>query len=511
MPPPGRWKTPSAPCARGASVFPLAKAGFRGYPAPMSRRAVALAFLLYPSFAAARETARVVEAPNLGAGVPSISAPSLNLSLTPALKTGSAALQLQLRPGLAYIAAPQQLTALPQSEIFTAQPFAMLAQEPEAGQRDEDFEAGAANARRLFDGLATKAERLENLALPVRGAPVLQSYRKTLDAAKEEGYTPARTHDVIAAAEAVFKGMGVLTERIQSKDEPGLRIAAKRGVSELNDLAADVLASMGTRLEYLPAVTSGSTALYMLRTNRVALAPLDSPDFYLALLHELRHAWYASLLDKGDVRLFHFHMYARPGMRIAPKARWYSEYMTFEELSTYPKTLKHMTAELKRASPETREAFRKSAKNRVRQYAELLQSAEYLGWMLKRLEKRMPDLLERMDAADYKKVQIRRSPDVDWFELPLPQGSFFAPAPKREKRNVIGWKTRRGAFDEAAARIALAGRLIAEMSEDVAPWVVAFDEAVDDGDWAKADALAGKMVARAAAAEKAWAAAQPKS
>lgn len=450
------------------------------------RPSAALLGLLLPALSSARD---------LGVEVPA--APRVQVQNVPALQLPVAPQALSGPSLRAPVKAdvqtaqvlPAALPALPAAAVpaaRSAQAFTAAAAD-ESKQAESGGETGWLDGAKLFDKALSDDSALE--------AAVQRS-----DAAgwKDRGAAAAD------AALAMLTAQGVKAERRTytsfGRTYEGVRVAAVPGASELNDLAVDLDKQLGATVDYVPARTSDSTAAYDAKANSLLVAGFDRPDFFLALLHEARHAWYSAQLRRGVVRLFHLQALARRGLKLAPKAQVYASYLSFEELSTYPKTLKHMAAEIARATGEKCAYLEGKARSRAYHMMDILRTAERLGRLLDRAE------LRRMSKKEVEASAFPSIPGVDWFEADLGPSSFYLPVLERETK-LLGFTRRGGSKAEAKRHLELRQRLIAQLIERMVQPAIDYTEAANAGDWAKASKKADALIRASKDAEDAWLAA----
>jgi len=182
------------------------------------------------------------------------------------------------------------------------------------------------------------------------------------------------------------------------------------------------------------------------------------------LLHEARHAYYGALLAKGEVRLFHSAVLARPGRKVSPYANAYANYISLEELSTFPKTLKHLLSALRDAEPGVAARLKDVAASRIYQYAEFLGTTLHLVGQIEALDGRGNLKLRRLDPAEADRVGLDALSGGAYYALELPQAVFYMPFETGESRTWLQRKL--GAQDQTALdSLRLKARLLKELCE----------------------------------------------
>lgn len=295
-------------------------------------------------------------------------------------------------------------------------------------------------------------------------APVAEAVplHDAIEQANETNWTDEKP--VIAAAASVLKDNGIESDEVAVNSAAGLfdglRIRPDMEGPRLNKMAYHMQNKLGTTLDYVPKRTAkaGGTAAHNEHENRILLPRFDSPEFYPAVLHEMRHAWFSSLKKKGDLRLYHLQAVALNGGSIVPGAMYYTHYMSWEELSNYPKTLRHLTSA----------RLRGPALDRYWQLLDIFRSAATLS---EQILKYRPTVRK---TADGMRADVGRV-------------TFFIPEGKDPKREL-----------ELRAKLTL------KLVDESVPWLTKYREAVGREDWEAASAAAGKLVALAAEADKAW-------
>lgn len=370
--------------------------------------AAASAFLLAARPALAQ---RVVEAPvapvprpALPAGVAPV--PGLSPSLTPSLSLPAAlpsakpsALALPAaEPAKAMVAAAAvpapaaEARALPAAgaaalpEALRASAQAMAEAAPD-GLEALDDEALIGLTKRLAGeeaGGAVPGDYLRSdKPFAFQPGPAEAYRRAKLDAAFS--LTHERAAAIVAAARDLAAGAGIAAEAFE-RPAPGggthhaLKVLPEKDGSPLNALAWALEKGHGVTMVYVPERTRGAAAAFNGAEKALFLPDFDREESYEAVLHEARHAFFATLLSRGIVSPFHSAVVAYEGMSVARGAETYTRYLSFEELSTYPKTLKHLSAALRRAPNPAKLALLRSFASH---YADILRSARYNAALLR--------------------------------------------------------------------------------------------------------------------------------
>jgi len=463
--------------------------------------------LAAPASALTREA--VVDAPVLKSQVQPTLLPSLVVPVTPTLAPAvvpaleisatEAGVQSNLAPSKEVPALPRPL-AQPE-----AQAFASDAVPGSVPTLDAGWQFGA----EMFDK-----------ALDRSPAPVSDFMAKT-------EFTPAARHYALAVREAGWSGwagqgaavsdaaFALLTEkgvkaarRSYEAGGEGVAIAPEKGFSPLNDLAYELKKSYGTSVDFVPERTAGMAAAYNSRENRLLLAGLERPDFFLAMLHEARHAWYAARLRQGKISLFHAAIIAKPGLAIAPDAMAYTNYLSFEELVNHVKTLKHMVTERAKASGEAKDFLEEKTVSRAYQFIDVLRSAAYIENLLGNMDARKKLDIHRLTPAETVSAGLDVVVGVDYFSQDLPRGTVYWPVLKREWKEYGFLAQNKGRKDEALASLRLRHRLVEGLVAASVDPAKDYLEAVKAKDWSAASRAADKLITEARKAETAWTAEQ---
>jgi hypothetical protein len=271
--------------------------------------------------------------------------------------------------------------------------------------------------------------------------------------------------------------------------EGGLRIEPVKGVSALNDLAFELKRSLGADMDYVPERTRGANGSFNGRERRLFVGGFDKPDLLISILHELRHAWYSAQLKRGKIRLFHLQLLARRGGRVSPYATGYVRYVSLEELSTFPKTLKHTITELLKMEGEPREYLEGQAGARAYQLYELLQTASYAAYQLSGTSRWD---LARVKPEEAAAIGLDPVEGLEYMRAGLPASDAYVPFPAGTSRR------------QAAASLRRQTALVSALSLKLAPLVEDYLKAARAKDWRAASAAADRMIAGVRDAEAQW-------
>lgn len=289
-------------------------------------------------------------------------------------------------------------------------------------------------------------------------------YRQALDlAASERWASQPQEKAVVQAAAAVLEQGGNASDEIVSETAAGrfdgLRVRPDAQGERLGKLAAGAKAKLHADFDYLPARTGrmGATASFNEHESRVLLPRFDSPEFYPGVLHETRHAWFSELKRRGDIRLFHLQAVALRGA-VSPGAMYYTGTLSWEELSNYPKTMRHLISA----------RLRGPALDRYWQLLDVMRSAGHLSEQILRYRPRLRQTVDGLRA------------DIGAVALIVP--------PSRD----------------ADALLRLRAELALELIERSLPQLQALKAALDGEDWSAAGAAADKLVRFASEADAAF-------
>lgn len=482
---------------------------FRGYPIGVNPLVPALACLLAPAFAEPREVTPE-HAPTAPVIQPAI-LPALSMPMAPLVApTIETPLQAAAAPVIPIETLAQPQSAVPALPSTALMPNAInpvgtaekaVSPETSAAAADVDWFAGA----QMFDkALDRGAAPVSTFILKGEGTPAALKYAGLVRDAGWNGWK-GKGGEVSDAALAVLVERGVKAVRLKfPSGHEGLQVAAEKGISPVNDLAYELKKSLGTTLDFMPERTAGAAAAFSSRENRLLMAGIERPDFFLALLHEARHAWFAALLREGKISLFHTAVVAKFRHSIAPNAQSYTDYMSFEELSNHAKTLKHMVTERAKMTGEAAAFMEEKVGTRAYQYADLLRSAQYLEAQIINLDRSKKLDLTRLSAEQAYNAGMDRVDGIDWFALDLPRGTMYFPVLQRETTNFFGVKSKKAPKEDALAALRLRMKLVGALVEQSVEPTKAYMDAIKIKDWAAAGSAADKLIKIAAQAERAW-------
>ena len=456
-------------------------------------------------------------APSLVASPLTLSAPAPVLSAVAAVPAAPAALAAPAPPlalALPAAAAPVEMAPLksaPAASGIEIKPRSS----PAAGTAGASIDAAVdwTSGARLFDNFlgegdasaapapavaAVKAAPLSAWSARAARSPQAEAYASAVNKASAAGWS-GRAGPVLDAAETLLTAQGVKFERAPDS----LRIAAERGVSPLNDLAFDVRRTLGADVAYVPERTRDAAAAFNGKQKLLMVANFDRPDFFIAAIHEARHAWYSALLRRGDIRLFHLQAVARPGRSVAPGAEVYARYLSLEEVSNFPKTLKHMLTEQSKLKGDAAKYLADRTTTRARQFVDILRSSAYIAAQIEGLDRKGLLKPRRMTPAEVAATDLEPSEAVDYFALELSNQTLYVPVLKRETRR-FGLKVVRGSVDEARAALRRRAKLLGGLVESAAPAAGGYLAAARAGDLAAAGAAADRLIAEVRKAEGEW-------
>jgi len=472
----------------------------------------------------------------IGSAGGAVVAPLSGVSLAPALTVSGLTAAPAFSPALAP-AAPVPLAApavpaalaLPAAAVpaaaaapaaLPAAPRAAGAGSNEASGRDEDVSSWQDGAR-LFDNRldesgassdpgapvpAANAAPLSAWAAAVGRSPHAAEYAAAVRRASAAGWNSGAP-EALDAAERLLSAQGVKSERIQvptgSAALAGLRIVSERGHSPLNDLAYDVSRTLGAETVYVPERTRDSAAAFNGKQKLLMVANFDRPDFFLAALHEARHAWYSALLRRGDIRLFHLQAVAKPGRSVAPGAETYASYLSLEEVSTFPKTLKHMVTEQAKLGGDAARYLADRTATRAWQFLDILRSAASIAEQIQALDRKGRLEPRRMTDKEVAAMDLKESEAVDYFALDLWNQTLYVPVLRRQTRR-FGVRRFRGSEKEAREALRLRAKLLLELAGSAAPATEEYLAAVRSGNLAGAGAAADRLIAAVRRSENAF-------
>ncbi len=335
----------------------------------------------------------------------------------------------------------------------------------------------------VFDG----GEAAGGLLQPGWGKPFgtaeTQHYGDALLAASNGGETEEAV--LVDAGAELFASAGILVRRktfeIGMKSFAGFEVVPQRGGSKLNDIAFRMKKVLGASMDYVPGRTGGASAMFNSEERRLYLPSPGDVDAYPALLHEARHAFYSSLIRGGKTRLFHVSILAVGRHVVAPNALSYTKYISLEELTTFPKTLRHLVMlARKEKNPGTRALLLAKLKTRLWQYHDVLESAGYnmrsvIGWRDSGKLEAMPLEEDSVRARDLGGAP----PGGKLYAVRVPRSLIYFPVESEAKpswRQRLFGRSDREALDVLNLRVELIRGLVAQANPIVLEFINLFDE-----------------------------------
>ncbi|MBI4346871.1 MAG: hypothetical protein HY553_08445 [Elusimicrobia bacterium] len=336
----------------------------------------------------------------------------------------------------------------------------------------------------------------------------LRRYRAALAQAPEHPSARLAAPVVAAAAELAGSG-GIAVEPVgvlwRGEEQPGLRVTPLPQGSRLNVLAHRLLTKLGAALDYVPGRTGGATGAFNGVESRLLAPGFLHEESYPGLLHEIRHAFFSLRLKRGDMRLFHLSAVSRAGAPLAPGADSYAQYVSFEELSTFPKTLRHMLSLIRSAPDAGTLALRKELlRARARQYASILKTADHLMRRVRSLDaagRLRADALAPEDGMN----RSLESPDGGaLYRVPLGHADLYLPI-ERPPRTLPWYLRLLGKKDDVALEVLRVKAeetlaLVAESSTELAALWESLS--AESPDWSAVRARSDRLVALAAAKDR---------
>jgi hypothetical protein len=307
-----------------------------------------------------------------------------------------------------------------------------------------------------YDLLMASPGKLPSWQLPA--IPQLAAYKA---AVLQE---PVQEAPAMEAAAALLAEMGENTERLTVTSSwgevfDGLKIKADKGGGSFNKMSYRVKKILDADIVLQPRRAQMMGGASFNSAQRLISTPgLESEEFYPGLLHEARHAWYSKEERAGRIRLFHGRAVARQGRILAPGALSYRDHLSFEELSTFPKTLRHI-------------ASLKNKRLALKRY-----------WYMLDIMRTSAILIEEAQQ------RLGQTQNVgDGLALGLYDAEIYVPHTSRPEEDM-------------AKRWELLYGMIVDSIEPLKAYMLA----VEVEDWKQASAMAGKMVARVRQAEDDW-------
>jgi flagellar biosynthesis/type III secretory pathway chaperone len=276
----------------------------------------------------------------------------------------------------------------------------------------------------------------------------------------------------------------------------GFEVVPVAGASRLNEIALQMKNDLGVTMDYVPERTRGATAMYNTFESRLYLPSFDDEDSYAAILHEVRHAYFTGLLRKGDTRLYHFAIVALRNQRLAPNAIGYSSYLSLEELTTYPKTLRHQVMRARKLTdPEAVKRQLSKINQRIYQYAEIIDSANFNIKALKRRQSSDNREAVKLHPEHQRSHDLGVPPGGAQYMLRVPYSYIYIPVEREAK--PTRWQRWFGRQDQMALAVAdLKIELLSELIAEVSPLLKEFDTIINEENprLASAQMLANRII-----------------
>lgn len=312
--------------------------------------------------------------------------------------------------------------------------------------------------------------------------------------------TPEKARAIVSAARALAQSAGIGVDEADFPASGGhtqralVVVPVKEGTA-LNRMAWELERGHGVKMAYVPERTRGAVAAFSGADRTLFLPPFDQEESFEAILHESRHAHFLTRLLRGDLSVYHPALVAYEGFDIARGASSYTNYLSLEELSTFPKTLRHLAGALRRGgSPKKLALLRSHAEH----YGDILRSARYnLRLLRARLDK------GEVIASPLEGPSWPAFPGGRWVRVNLGHAAFAVPvlndvAPTPQ---APWWKRPFAKGPESAATRAIRRTVDAleVMTKDASALNVEFRgaAAVADPDYAKLSTLGDRLVALA--------------
>ncbi|TBR16828.1 hypothetical protein EPO15_18315, partial [bacterium] len=448
-----------------------------------------LSLLLLAAAPAGAQTRVAAEAAAVSAVpvVPAVSAP-LAPSLSPSLPSGlslspalpSVSLAQPALPAPALLAPAAQAAALPAS-LRPVQ--AALAEVPADGLDALDDDGLLALTKRLAGesggaGAAIGAYLRPNQPFAFGDAEAAAFGDARLSAAFS--LSPEKARAIVSAARALAESAGIAVAEadvpaVGEKTHRALVVVPVKAGTALNRMAWELERGHGVKMAYVPERTRGAVAAFSGADRTLFLPPFDQEESFEAILHESRHAHFLTRLLRGDLSVFHPALVAYEGFDVARGASSYTNYLSLEELSTFPKTLRHLAGALKRGgSPKKLALLRSHAEH----YADILRTARYnLRLLRARLDK------GEVVTSPLEGVSWPAFPGGRWVRVNLGHAAFAIPVMNDTAPPVAApwWKKPFVKAPESAETKAVRRTVDAleAMTKDAAPIFASFSEEAD--------------------------------
>lgn len=298
------------------------------------------------------------------------------------------------------------------------------------------------------------------------GAAPQTYYRSALAASQNviEGKNERQLVDSVAAL-AENAGIEIKRKKFRTGDRKydGFLVVPNAQGSRLNKMAHRVQQRLNTSMVYIPGRSRGVSAMFVASEKRLYLPSFDNSMSYSVILHEIRHAFYTMLLKKGETRLFHLLVLSGVRHRVAPNAHYYPKMLSLEELTTHPKTLRHLIMRLrKQTDSQARRKMMNVLRESIQVYDELLDSAQYnMEGVEKRRGNETLDVREIGNNTFFTRGLVV-PPGGDLYSVRLGHGHLFYPVEKPHKPTL--WERFFGTNDASAhASLNLKVTLIQEL------------------------------------------------
>jgi hypothetical protein len=332
-----------------------------------------------------------------------------------------------------------------------------------------------------FDGRELSRYMRDEWATPVP-AEAAERYRSAREASRWSVEGDKET-ELVDAAAGVAEAMGISVERrtyeIAGRVFEGFHVLPAARGSRLNRLAARLKSRLGAEMDYIPGRTDGASAMFNGEEGRLYLPAFGDVDSYAAILHETRHAFYKALLARGEMRLFHLSLLGAGRHNVAPTAWTYTKYLSLEELSTYPKTLRHLaTLAKKRAASQERRAVVSTLVSRVLQYDDILNSSVYSMEMSQRRRAAGKFEAHELDSNALRAKQLGVPPNGSQWAVRLPHAWAYSPV---ETAPELPWWKRPFVRKDAHAvsTFDLRAELVLRLAKTVRPTLSAFKKELE--------------------------------
>ena len=236
--------------------------------------------------------------------------------------------------------------------------------------------------------------------------------------------TPEKAQALVTTARALAESAGIAVSvedmpASAGKTHKALVVTPLKQGTALNRMAWELKNGHGVTMAYVPERTRGAVAAFNGAEKTLFLPPFDQEESFEAILHESRHAHFLTRLSRADLSIFHPAVVAYEGFDIARGASSYTNYLSFEELSTFPKTLRHLAGALQRGAGTKKLSLLRS---HAEHYADILRSARYnLRLLRSRLDK------GELRASPLEGPSWPAFPGGRWYRVNLGHAAFAIP------------------------------------------------------------------------------------